>query len=297
MKKFFLLALLLVLFGFRTARAAEDPKLLADIDAKRNISYVENGHERQKLDLFLPKTKPEGKLLPLVVWVHGGAWVGGTKENCPGLPLTKFGFAVASVGYRMSYHAPMPAQIQDCMAAVRWLKDHAAENGIDPDRICAWGASAGGHLVALLGTAPDEPTFNQGAKTSAKVNCVVDFFGPFDFTTIMSQSDPKTTAIMHDAPDSPESKLIGGPVLENRDKALKASPVSYVSKGDAPTMIVHGTNDLLVPYQQSVDFEAALKKAGVEVKLHTVKGGGHGQGFGDAENKAALAFMIEHLKP
>jgi acetyl esterase/lipase len=204
---------------------------------------------------------------------------------------------VASVGYRLSQHAIMPAQIQDCMAAVRWLKDHAAENGIDPERICAWGASAGGHLVALMGTAADDPVFNMGAKTSSKVNCVVDYFGPFDFTTIMKQSDPKTTQIQHDAPDSPESKLIGGPVLENREKALKASPVSYVTKDDAPTLIVHGTKDLLVPYAQSVDFEAALKKAGVEVSLHTVEGAGHGNGFGDPENKAVVKFIVEHLKP
>ncbi|MEN6334882.1 MAG: alpha/beta hydrolase, partial [Phycisphaerales bacterium] len=132
----------------------------------RDIEYVPGGHERQKLDLYLPKTA-EGQPAtnskrPLIVWVHGGAWLEGNKNGCPAVRFTADGYAVASINYRLSQHAIFPAQIQDCKAAIRWLRANADKHGIDPNRIGVWGASAGGHLVALLGTAGDVNDFDVG---------------------------------------------------------------------------------------------------------------------------------------
>jgi acetyl esterase/lipase len=178
----------------------------------RDLEYVPAGHERNKLDLYLPGDRPEpNKPLPLIIWVHGGAWQGGSKENCPARSFVQKGYAVASINYRLSQHAIFPAQLQDCKAAVRYLRANADKYSIDPNRFGAWGASAGGHLVALLGTAGDVNDFDKGPslRVSSKVQAVCDFFGPTDFLKI---ADFPST-MNHTAADSPESKLIGGPIL------------------------------------------------------------------------------------
>jgi acetyl esterase/lipase len=270
------------------------------VKAIRDIPYVPNGHERQKLDLYLPEVRTaDAKPLPVIVWVHGGAWLGGSKENCPAVPYVRRGYAVASVGYRLSQHAQFPAQIEDCRAAVRWLRAHAKEHGLDPQRFGAWGASAGGHLVALLGTAGDETAWDVGdhRDVSARVQCVVDWFGPSDFLHIGRQSLPGSR-LDHDAPDSPEAKLIGGAVQQNQDKAAKASPITYVTKDDAPFLIVHGTKDDTVPYGQSEVLAKALKDAGVEATLLPIEGAGHGgEGFNAREVREKMEkFFDLHLK-
>src|SRR5205085_4082805 len=109
-----------------------------------DVPYVTGGHDQQRLDLYLP---PEGAARPLIVWIHGGGWEGGNKRSCPAKAMVARGYAVASVEYRLSQHAIYPAQIEDCKAAIRWLRANASEYGIDPKRIGVWGASAGGHLV------------------------------------------------------------------------------------------------------------------------------------------------------
>src|SRR5882724_6636713 len=160
--------------------AAERPKELPE-DAKvlLDLPYVENGHSQQKLDLYLP-AQPKG---PLLVWIHGGGWRGGSKARPPGLALVKNGVTVASVEYRFSQHAIFPAQIEDCKAAIRWLRAHAAEYGYRKDMVAVWGASAGGHLVALLGVTGQVKDFDVGANLdeSSAVQCVIDWFGPADF--------------------------------------------------------------------------------------------------------------------
>ena len=118
----------------------------------RDLTYVEGGHERNRLDLYLPE-KAEGRL-PLIVWIHGGAWYAGSKTDpSPAMAMVGKGYAVASINYRLSQHAVFPAQIEDCKAAIRWLRANAGKYNLDPERIGVWGLSAGGHLVALLGTA------------------------------------------------------------------------------------------------------------------------------------------------
>ena len=260
----------------------------------RDVAYVPNGHQRQRLDLFIPSGAPNP--LPLIIWIHGGAWLGGSKEQNPALAYLQKGYAVASINYRLSQHAIFPAQIEDCKAAVRWLRVHAKENNLDANRFAAWGASAGGHLVALLGTAGDVKKFDVGAnlEASSRVQAVVDFFGPTDLTAMAKDSLPDSK-IDHNAPDAPEAKLIGGPVQDNKDKAAAANPITYVTKGAPPFLIMHGNKDNLVPYQQSELLRDALQKAGVPVTFKIIEGAGHGFGGPDIDRQVA-AFFDQQLK-
>ena len=253
-----------------------------EVEAHRNLEYVPAGHERHKLDLFLPKGV--NGPLPLLVWVHGGGWKNGSKDGCP--PLRKGyaqrGYAVASINYRLSGHAVFPAQIQDCKAAIRWLRAHAVEYGIDPKRIGVWGSSAGGHLVALLGTSGDVKEFDVGGNLdqSSRVQAVCDYYGPTDFEVFVTT--PRYES--HASGSSPEALLIGGAVLENKEKARRVNPIEYVSKDDPPFLIVHGDEDRTVPLNQSSLLYEALKKAGRDVRFHTILGAGHGRpGFGAPE--------------
>ncbi|MCP4589541.1 MAG: alpha/beta hydrolase, partial [bacterium] len=149
----------------------------------RDLAYVSDGHERQKLDLYLPSERAE-RPAPVIIWVHGGAWRAGSKDRCPAKRFVRLGYVVTSINYRLSQHAIFPAQIQDCKAAVRWLRAHAKQYNLDPRRFGVWGSSAGGHLVALLGTAGDVKEFDVGAHLdfSSRVQAVCDYFGPTDFT-------------------------------------------------------------------------------------------------------------------
>src|SRR5262249_14889790 len=255
-------------------RPAQRP-LPEGVKAHRNLEYVKGGHERQKLDLYLPE---RGTSLPVIVWIHGGAWMGGNKENPPGLELVQKGYALASINYRLSQHAKFPAQIEDCKAAIRWLRANAKTYKLDPDHIGVWGASAGGHLVALLGTTATAKSLEGSGGNpdqSSRVQCVVEFFGPADLAKMGEHAGPQSK-LDHNAADSPESKLIGGPIQQNKDKAAAASPVTYVSKDSAPFVILHGDKDPLVPFAQSEVLAAALNKAGVEVRLVKLPGSGHG---------------------
>jgi len=260
----------------------------------RDIAYIPDGHERQKLDLYLPRQDEGDGPLPLIIWVHGGAWRAGSKGNCRSVRFLKQGYAAASVNYRLSQHAIFPAQIEDCKAAIRFIRANAGEYNIDPNRIGLWGSSAGGHLVALLGTTGDVKQFDKGPNmhVSSRVQAVCDFFGPTDLTK-MSDFE---SSMDHDAPGSPESQLIGGPVQENKEACMRANPITYVSKDDPPFLICHGDKDMLVPHNQSVLLNAALIKAGVNVKFHTVKGGGHG--FRDKEvDRMVPEFFSKQFKP
>lgn len=249
-------------------------RLPAGTTAHRDLAYVRDGHARQKLDLFLPE-KSTGPL-PLVIWVHGGGWQNGSKDQCLPLRLgfTGLGYAVASLNYRLSGHAIFPAQIEDCQAAVRWLRDHAKDYGLDPDRFAAWGSSAGGHLVALLGTAGDSAEFapTPRPKTSARVQAVCDFYGPTDLLKFAVTPGYG----VHAKPDSPESKLLGGPVLDLPAQAKRANPLTYVGADDPPFFILHGSADPVVPPQQSALLHAALQAAGISSTHRTIADAKHG---------------------
>jgi acetyl esterase/lipase len=290
------LAGLAILWGVAVlAQAEPKPKpkptpVPPGVRVERDLAYVANGHERQKLDIYLPE-RASGSY-PLVVWVHGGGWRGGSKDQCPAASLATRGYVVASVGYRLSQHATFPAQIEDCKAAIRWLRAHAQKYHIDPERVGVWGASAGGHLVALLGTSGGVKELEGSLghpDQSSRVQAVVDWFGPADLL--------KMTAMRKD-PKSAVGLLLGGSVEENPDKARKASPVTYVTPDDPPFLIMHGDADKLVPLEQSEVLADALKKAGVEVTFIVHKGAGHGgPAFNAPESRKQIEeFFDKHLK-
>lgn len=257
---------------------------------EKDLEYVAGGHARHKLDLYLPAKAD--RRWPVIVWVHGGAWWAGSKENCMAAALVGRGYAVASINYRLSQHALFPAQIEDCKAAIRWLRANAEKYGLDGRRIGVWGASAGGHLVALLGTSGDVRELEgKGGNLdqSSRVQCVVDFFGPSDVTQMGGR---------HDDDNSPEAKLLGGPVQQNKEKAARANPITYVSKDDPPFLIMHGEEDRVVPIHQSELLDAALRRAGVECTFVRIPGNGHGgPGFMSPENRKKIEeFFAKHLK-
>jgi acetyl esterase/lipase len=255
----------------------------------RDLEYVPGGHPRNRLDLYLPEKTD--RLLPLIIWIHGGGWWSGSKENPPGVSFAAKGYAMASINYRFSQHAPFPAQIEDCKAAIRWLRASAAKYHLDPAHVGVWGASAGGHLVALLGTTGGVKQLEGtggNAEQSSRVQAVVDLFGPADFLTIGSPLED---------PGGPVAPLLGGLPRDNKARAAAASPITYVGKDAAAFLILHGDKDNLVPVEQSRLLAAALQKAGAEVTLQILPGAGHGgPQFSTPESLTLVAdFFNRHL--
>jgi acetyl esterase/lipase len=282
--------------GFGFGRPAPLP---AGVKAERNIPYVENGHRNQVLDLFLPE-QPSDKPLPLMIWIHGGAWMGGSQASPPVLYLVPKGFAVASIQHRFSSDAIWPAQSYDCKAAIRFLRANAAKYNLDPDHFGVGGDSSGGHLAAFVGTSVDVKEMEGdlgNTNVSSRVQAVVDLFGPTDVTLMGQQAGPHSM-IQHDGPNSPESGLLGGPVQEKRDLAKTANPLTYIDKDDPPFLIMHGDNDQLMPLGQSVILAKALIDAGVEVTMKTIHGAGHeGPQFRNAESRRLIEeFLSRKLK-
>lgn len=280
------------------AANAQRPRLPDSIEARLDQPYADTNNPRQMLDLLLPKERASDKPLPVIAYIHGGAWRAGNKSGALRrvVPFVESGrFVGVSIGYRLSGEAVWPAQIHDCKAAIRWLRANADSLGIDADRIGVMGSSAGGHLVAMLGTSGDvadlEGKLGSHTDVSSRVTCVVDEFGPTNFLTM----NDFPSRIDHLSPTSPESLLIGGVITDHQDKVRHASPLTYVSKDDPPFLIIHGTKDPLVPYNQSVILEADLKKAGVDVQLQTITEGQHG-GFRSNElARRTRLFFEKHL--
>ena len=270
------------------------PDAPGGVNVLRDQPYFVNWHPRQKLDLYVPHH--DNHPLPLIIWIHGGAWLEGSKDEYAPLEYLAEGYAVASINYRLSHHAIFPAQIEDCKAAVRWLRANARRYSLDPQRFAAWGASAGGHLAAMLGVTGNVADFEVGENlgVSSRVQAVVDYFGPTDFLQMDAHRIPE--GVLHDEAQSPESRLVGGWIGEMPEQVVKANPLTYVTAQAAPFLIVHGDRDPLVPHHQSQLLEAALKKAGVPVTFYTVPGGGHG-GFTDPQvPEVTKKFLEKYLK-
>ncbi|HEY3111394.1 MAG TPA: alpha/beta hydrolase-fold protein [Chloroflexota bacterium] len=261
------------------------------------VLYGSGGGRPLSMHLLRPQPAPS-RPAPALLFVHGGAFRHGSKDAGVGRLFTfaRRGYVCASVEYRLSGEATWPAQIEDCKCAVRYLRAHAAELGLDPDRIGAWGPSAGGHLVAMLGLAPDRPELEGSggwAEHSSRVQAVCDWFGPSDLLTMIEQ--PST--IDRSGSDYPESWLLGGRVQDQPERARSASPIGYVSGREPPFLIAHGDQDTVVPYQQSQLLYEVLGSA--DVTLQTVRGAGHGGPQFDhpAVLDAVAAFFDRHLGP
>lgn len=291
-----------------TGAAANAPASSASAEATsppteivhRDLAYGPHP-ERNRLDLYLPGT-PSTTPRPLVVWVHSGGWyTGGKGGGGAARALVKRGYAVAAITYRFSQDAVFPAQIEDCQRAIRWLRAHAQDYGLDPSRIGAWGGSAGGHLVALLGTAPTRfpaPADDPHRTLPADVAAVCAFNPPTDLLAWDAQALPNPSVIAN-LPDSMVARLLGTPPDQHPAAARSASPIAYVSSKAPPFFLVHGDADRAVPPQQSITFHAALRDAGVESTLHLIPEGGHANAvFAQGVPHEAIAdFFDRHLRP
>jgi len=261
----------------------------------KDIVYARvDGHEL-KLDLHLPGDK---KKPPLVVWVHGGAWRSGSKDNPPLLYLLNHGYAIASVDYRLSPVAKYPALIHDCKGAIRWLRAKAETHGYNASRIGIAGSSAGGHMVALIGVTngsrSHEGTVGGNLQQSSNVQAIVDLYGPTNFLTILHQSTPHGLSVR-----VPALKLLLGERPEDAPELARlASPVFHVDKSDPPLLMLHGDQDPQVPINQSHELHAAYKKLQLDSHLEVIHGGVHGGHlFHDAvRRKLVTKFLDAHLK-
>lgn len=236
-----------------------------------NIPFAKVGERLLTLDLYLPA---EVKSPYLIVWVHGGAWRGGSKANPPKDLLAR-GFALASVEYRLSTEARFPAQIHDIKAAIRFLRAKAKKYGYREDKIAVWGSSAGGHLAALIGVSNNHVTLegNLGAYTnvSSSVQATIDYYGPTNFLSILNQSTPHGVSVR-----APALKLLlGNSPDQVEDLAKLASPVYLVDKDDPPMLIMHGDQDVQVPINQSHELEGRYQAVGAKAKLIVIHGAGH----------------------
>jgi acetyl esterase/lipase len=241
----------------------------------RDVVYAaEPGYRFLTLDVTLPEGKGP---FPLVVFIHGGAWLaGGPTITNPTYRKLDFvnkllnaGFAVGRISYRFSSEGIFPTQLHDCKAAIRFLRQNAAHFNVASDRFAVMGDSAGGHLASLVGLTGNRPELEGEvgkAKGTSAVQAVVNWFGPAELLTMQSQRIDQNWSSVDD-PNSPEARLIGGAVQENRAAAIAASPITYVHKGAPPFFIQHGTADRLVPYAQSVALADALKNAGCDATL------------------------------
>lgn len=245
------------------------------------IEYAKPDGQPLLLDAYLPKTQGDH---PAVLVVHGGAWKSGNKYQLApyAIALAQRGYAAFAINYRLAPRYPFPAQIDDCRAAVKWIRDHAKEYHVDPARIGGIGYSAGGHLVALLGAQSDEDAANTG-KTSCRLQCVVAGGAPVDFTTM----EPNSRRV---------SYWLGGTPSERLGAYRDASPFVFVSKDDPPMLFFHGTDDELVEPTGVKAMSARLKKLGIPSEVVLVDKGRH---IITALNKDALerswSFFDRHL--
>ena len=248
------------------AHADEPGKVVKDIE----FALVD-GHSL-KLDLYQP-SKPEGSAL--LVWIHGGGWRKGTREKCFLKWLPKHGYTVASISYRLSNVAKFPAQLHDCKAAVRWLRANAGKYGYRTGKISVAGASAGGHLTALMATTADNPELEGkvggNLDQSSRIQAAVDYYGATDFI-LRSKTQPSRA----NEKGSVVFDLLGGGAHEKRALAKQASAVYHVSRDDAPLLIFHGNKDNTVLLDQSQAIVKAYQKSGSRVQIYVIGGAGHG---------------------
>jgi acetyl esterase/lipase len=259
------------------------------------------GYRALELDLWVPDAAGPP---PVVVWVHGGAWMGGNRRLLPpGLrpgqlfeELLAAGLAVATIEYRHAREAAFPAQLHDAKAAVRWLRHHGDRLGIDPGRVGIAGESAGGHLAALVALTAGSPDLEGDVGVvgpSSAVDAVVDWYGVASAETMPEfELPPEVAAVL------PPEALVAplDVLLDGVDAATRAavSPVAHVRPGAPPFLLVHGTADTVVPYAQSETLAAALQAAGVDVRLEPVPGAEHGfDGYADAH--AVVRLSVDYL--
>ena len=295
-----LLVLSLAVTGCPPREEADQPGItlaVTSVTITRNIEYGRVDDSPLLLDIYNPH-EPIVSPMPAVIWIHGGGWRGGDKFPSRVDFLAKYGFFCASINYRLSGEAQFPAAVEDAKCAVRWLRAHAAEYNVDPDRIGVWGSSAGGHLSLMVAGVEAGLEGNGGwAEYSSRVAAVCSYWGPTDFT---AWPEIATAAAKDKAP----YQFLGDTLEEIPGVWKLASPASHVSAGDPPLLMVHGNLDPVVPLAQSEIMLEAYRQAGLEATLIEVSGAGHGLQPLTAEaiwpstevvEQLVLDFFLRHL--
>ena len=286
------------------AFAQDDDSVAVDIMSKYrvapNITYLTASGYESKLDVMTPRGQDPA---PTLIYIHGGGWVGGTKEASVlrALPYLEMGWAVVNVEYRMARNAPAPGAVEDCRCALRWVHRNAEEYGFDTSRIVTTGASAGGHLSLTTGMLPasagldrlcpdsdtSKPGWAKAMEPEMPVAAIVNWFGITDVGDLLEGENAKTYAVawMGSKPD-------------RMDLAKRVSPMTYVRSGLPPILTIHGDADNIVPYQHALNLHAGLDEAGVANKIHTVPGKGHGNFTAEEAQEifqVIRAFLDEHV--
>ncbi len=246
------------------------------------------------LDIIQPEPLPEGRM-PVVLYIHGGGWMGGNRKGERNTFLAAHGFFTISIDYRLSNQAIYPAQIEDAKAAVRWVRANAEHYHLDPEHIGVWGHSSGAHLATLLGTSAQIPELEGNSPPqhfSSHVQAVVDMCGPTDLSQMGG---------WHNLPDSPDARLLGGLVQEHLDLVRLANPITYVHSDLPPFLLFHGTQDEIVPLNQSELLYEALTKVGADVTFIPMQDENHnltakGEESLDFIYQKTLDFFVKHLK-
>jgi acetyl esterase/lipase len=262
-----------------------------------DLSYANDTLKKHLLDIYLPTQTKDS--YPLIIWIHGGAWMSNDKYADMGYmkqTLKSFidsGYAVASIDYRWSTMAIFPAQIQDCNQAIEYLYQHADKYKLDRKRFALIGFSAGGHLANLAGLSNNnfvKDFYADGKKPHFKIRLVLDFYGPANFFTLKGNDsmDPKNPIIL----------LLGGTVANKPELAKEASPITYIDKNDPPFLIVQGEKDESVNPDQATALNTRLMSAGVKSELIIVPGAPHYGEMFDAKNirERVFYFLGKYLK-
>ena len=269
---------------------ASDPYLVDGVWVWEDIEYGNVDGHALLLDAYLPADR---EVHPAVIQIHGGGWRNGSKSSfrASGLDYAKAGVAGFAIDYRLSDVATYPAAVDDCLAAIRWIRAHAVDLNVDPDRLGLEGGSAGGHLVLLMAFMEPGPEDldADGNRLTNFALCVAAKNPPTDFTADDTMhSHPAAVAFM------------GGPREQEPERHAEASPVTHVSPDDPPVFFIHGTADRTVPYNQALVLQSRLEEAGIPHELVTIEGAGHGLSGGDPEQiRQGMArwreFMLAHL--
>src|SRR4051794_33963341 len=280
-----LIVLVVLLSAARFVKSADQ------IIVEKDIEYANPDGQHLQLDM----ARPDGAgPYPAVVCIHGGGFRAGTRQAYDGLikKLAEHGYVAATVTYRLAPKYQFPAAVHDVKAAVRWLRANASKYHVDPERIGATGGSAGGHLAQFLGVTAGLKRFEGDGgnpEQSSRVACVVNFYGPSDFTKSYGKSVDAAEVL---------PLFLGGNLEQARRRHIEASPLNWVTPDAAPTLCVHGTKDQYVAFEQAEWIVDRLKGAGVEAELLPMVGSMHGF-KGDVEEKAEaamFAFFDKHLK-
>jgi acetyl esterase/lipase len=262
----------------------------AEVLLETGLEYSNSDNQHLQLDL----ARPDGNgPYPAVVCIHGGGFRAGTRDGYDGLikKLADHGYVAVTVTYRLAPKYKFPAAVHDVKAAVRWLRANAEKYHVDPQSIGAMGGSAGGHLAQFLGVTADQKEFEgdgSHADQSSRVACVVNFYGPSDFTKSYGKSVDAAEVL---------PLFLGGNLEQARRQHILASPLYWVTPAAAPTLCIHGTQDNYVAFEQAQWLVEKLKAADVEAELLPIEGAGHGFHGVAAEqaDAAMLAFFDKHL--